>query len=43
MRLTVLRGDRGVGRHLVTHALADGHDVVAAVRTPRGWRWSTRT
>lgn len=34
MRLTVLGATGGVGRHLVTHALADGHDVVAAVRDP---------
>ncbi|MEU9075091.1 SDR family oxidoreductase [Kitasatospora sp. NPDC004745] len=34
MRLTVLGATGGVGRHLVGHALADGHQVVAAVRDP---------
>jgi putative NADH-flavin reductase len=34
MKLTVLGATGGVGRHLVTHALADGHDVTAAVRDP---------
>ncbi len=34
MRLTVLGATGGVGRHIVTHALADGHEVTAAVRDP---------
>ncbi|HET9256175.1 MAG TPA: SDR family oxidoreductase [Pseudonocardiaceae bacterium] len=34
MRLTVLGATGGVGRHIVTHALADGHDVRAVVRDP---------
>ncbi|GAA2795845.1 NAD(P)H-binding protein [Kitasatospora sp. CM 4170] len=34
MRLTVLGATGGVGRHLVDHALADGHQVTAAVRDP---------
>ena len=34
MKLTVLGATGGVGRHIVTHALADGHEVTAAVRDP---------
>ncbi|MFI9050824.1 NAD(P)-dependent oxidoreductase [Streptomyces sp. NPDC053427] len=34
MKLTVLGASGGVGRHLVTHALADGHEVTAALRSP---------
>ncbi|MFF7635856.1 NAD(P)-dependent oxidoreductase [Kitasatospora sp. NPDC008050] len=34
MRLTVLGATGGVGRHLVAHALADGHRVTAVVRDP---------
>jgi uncharacterized protein YbjT (DUF2867 family) len=34
MRLTVLGATGRVGRHIVTQALADGHQVVAAVRDP---------
>ncbi|MEU9117291.1 SDR family oxidoreductase [Streptomyces sp. NPDC048483] len=34
MKLTVLGASGGVGRHLVAHALADGHDVTAALRSP---------
>ncbi len=34
MKLTVLGATGGVGRHLVAHALADGHEVTAAVRDP---------
>lgn len=34
MRLTVLGATGRVGRHIVTHALADGHEVTAAVRDP---------
>ncbi|MFI6151228.1 NAD(P)-dependent oxidoreductase [Kitasatospora sp. NPDC051170] len=34
MKLVVLGATGGVGRHLVTHALADGHLVTAAVRDP---------
>ncbi|MGF1429856.1 NAD(P)-dependent oxidoreductase [Kitasatospora sp. LaBMicrA B282] len=34
MKLTVLGATGGVGRHLVAHALADGHQVTAAVRDP---------
>ena len=35
MKLTILGATGGVGRHLVAHALADGHEVTAAVRTPQ--------
>ncbi|KIZ15493.1 NAD(P)-dependent oxidoreductase [Streptomyces natalensis] len=35
MKLTVLGASGGVGRHLVTHALADGHEVTAALRSPQ--------
>ncbi|MFF3751362.1 NAD(P)-dependent oxidoreductase [Streptomyces sp. NPDC002018] len=34
MRLAVLGATGGVGRHIVAHALADGHTVTAAVRDP---------
>jgi putative NADH-flavin reductase len=34
MKLTVLGATGGVGRHLVSHALADGHEVTAVVRDP---------
>lgn len=34
MKLTVLGATGGVGKHLVQHALADGHQVTAAVRDP---------
>lgn len=34
MKLTVLGATGGVGRHLVQHALADGHEVTAVVRDP---------
>lgn len=34
MKLTVLGATGGVGRHIVTHALADGHHVTAVVRDP---------
>jgi putative NADH-flavin reductase len=34
MRLTVLGATGGVGRQVVAQALADGHQVVAAVRDP---------
>jgi putative NADH-flavin reductase len=34
MRLTVLGASGGVGRHIVRHALADGHEVTAVVRDP---------
>ncbi|MEU9122280.1 SDR family oxidoreductase [Streptomyces sp. NPDC048506] len=34
MKLTVLGASGGVGRQLVTHALADGHEVTAALRSP---------
>ncbi|GAA1952966.1 NAD(P)-dependent oxidoreductase [Kitasatospora viridis] len=34
MRLTVLGATGGIGRHLVTQALADGHQVTAVVRDP---------
>ncbi|MFE0192112.1 NAD(P)-dependent oxidoreductase [Streptomyces sp. NPDC059008] len=34
MKLTVLGASGGVGRHLVRHALADGHEVTAALRSP---------
>ncbi|MBL1091030.1 MULTISPECIES: NAD(P)-dependent oxidoreductase [Streptomyces] len=34
MKLTVLGASGGVGRQLVTHALADGHQVTAALRSP---------
>lgn len=34
MRLLVLGATGGVGRHLVGHALADGHAVTAVVRDP---------
>jgi putative NADH-flavin reductase len=34
MKLTVLGATGGVGRQIVTHALADGHQVTAAVRDP---------
>lgn len=34
MKLTVLGATGGVGRHLVAHALADGHRVTAVVRDP---------
>jgi putative NADH-flavin reductase len=34
MKLTVLGATGGVGRHIVAHALADGHQVTAAVRDP---------
>lgn len=34
MKLTVLGASGGVGRHLVAHALADGHQVTAVVRDP---------
>ncbi|MCT2594749.1 SDR family oxidoreductase [Streptomyces sp. N2-109] len=34
MKLTVLGATGRTGRHLVTHALADGHEVTAAVRNP---------
>ncbi|AJT63414.1 hypothetical protein T261_1729 [Streptomyces lydicus] len=35
MKLTVLGASGGVGRHLVSHALADGHEVTAALRSPQ--------
>lgn len=34
MRIAVLGATGGVGGHLVRHALADGHEVIAAVRDP---------
>ncbi|WP_395109744.1 NAD(P)-dependent oxidoreductase [Actinomadura sp. SCN-SB] len=34
MRLAILGATGGVGRHLVAHALDDGHTVTAAVRDP---------
>lgn len=34
MQLTVLGATGGIGRHLVRHALADGHRVTAVVRDP---------
>lgn len=34
MKLTVLGATGGVGHHLVSHALADGHEVTAVVRDP---------
>lgn len=34
MKLTVLGATGGVGRHLVAHALKDGHQVTAVVRDP---------
>ncbi|MEU9502294.1 SDR family oxidoreductase [Streptomyces sp. NPDC048196] len=34
MKLTILGASGGVGRQLVTHALADGHEVTAALRSP---------
>lgn len=34
MKITVLGASGGVGRQLVTHALADGHEVTAALRSP---------
>lgn len=34
MRLTVLGATGGVGRHIVRHALDDGHQVTALVRDP---------
>jgi putative NADH-flavin reductase len=34
MKLTVLGATGGVGRHLVSHSLADGHEVTAVVRDP---------
>jgi putative NADH-flavin reductase len=34
MRLTVLGATGRIGRQIVTHALADGHEVTAAVREP---------
>ncbi|UKY53640.1 NAD(P)-dependent oxidoreductase [Streptomyces inhibens] len=35
MKLTVLGASGGVGRQLVTQALADGHEVTAALRSPQ--------
>ncbi|MCK7624751.1 SDR family oxidoreductase [Streptomyces sp. RS10V-4] len=34
MRITVVGASGGVGREIVNHALADGHDVTAALRSP---------
>jgi nucleoside-diphosphate-sugar epimerase len=34
MQITVFGATCGIGRHVVDQALADGHDVVAYVRTP---------
>lgn len=34
MKLTVLGATGGVGRHVVSHALADGHQVTAVARNP---------
>lgn len=34
MKLTVLGATGGVGRHLVNHALTDGHQVTAVARDP---------
>ncbi|MFE5587301.1 NAD(P)H-binding protein, partial [Kitasatospora sp. NPDC056531] len=34
MELAVLGATGGIGRHLVTLALADGHHITAAVRDP---------
>ncbi|MFC0601847.1 NAD(P)-dependent oxidoreductase [Streptomyces palmae] len=34
MNITVLGATGGVGKHLVSHALADGHQVTAVVREP---------
>jgi putative NADH-flavin reductase len=34
MKLTILGATGGIGKHLVTHALADGHRVDAVVRDP---------
>ncbi|ARF58258.1 NAD(P)-dependent oxidoreductase [Streptomyces gilvosporeus] len=35
MKITVLGASGGVGRKLVNHALADGHEVTAALRSPQ--------
>ncbi|MFJ9614867.1 NAD(P)-dependent oxidoreductase [Streptomyces noursei] len=34
MNITVVGASGGIGRHLVGQALADGHDVTAALRSP---------
>ena len=34
MRLTIVAATGGIGRHLLDQALASGHDVTAAVRSP---------
>ncbi|MGV4928443.1 NAD(P)H-binding protein (plasmid) [Streptomyces sp. BHT-5-2] len=34
MKITVVGASGGIGRHLVRQALADGHDVTAALRSP---------
>ncbi|MFE3650842.1 NAD(P)-dependent oxidoreductase [Streptomyces sp. NPDC059152] len=34
MRITVVGASGGIGRHLVGQALADGHEVTAALRSP---------
>ncbi|WP_275462173.1 NAD(P)-dependent oxidoreductase [Streptomyces noursei] len=34
MRITVVGASGGIGRHLVSQALADGHEVTAALRSP---------
>jgi putative NADH-flavin reductase len=35
LKLIVFGANRGVGRHVVAKALADGHEVTAAVRSPQ--------
>ncbi|GAA4252306.1 NAD(P)-dependent oxidoreductase [Dactylosporangium darangshiense] len=35
MKLTVVAASGGTGRHILTQAIAAGHDVTAVVRTPR--------
>jgi putative NADH-flavin reductase len=37
MRIVVFGASRGVGRCLVDRALAEGHEVTAAARTPAAW------
>jgi len=35
MKLTIFAATGGIGRHIVTQALASGHEVTAVVRNPR--------